>query len=240
MLACDVHIIESGGQRLAILGVLGEEFATADIEVLPPKQAALETLKSVAGKYDRAIVLAYLREAELREVAAALPEVDVVVGGPTGQSLVPQAVGHVTVAAVTNKGKFVAVLNLPPLGTTQRCGGHLEELTEKWPDDPRQQENLKSFYEVLAQRQLTPGETSFVEPLPPNCAARFSYRGDTKVVLNVISPTATTKRKAICCRKIGPTPVMLGRGKRCNQRGRKSTRTANSVTPPAMAFLADL
>ena len=115
-LAPPVRLLEAGGQRLAIVGVVGEEFATKEIEVLPPERAVLDTLKSVAGNYDRAIVLAYLREADLRELAAALPEVDIVVGGPTGQSIAPQTVARVAIASVTNKGKFVAVLNLPPSG----------------------------------------------------------------------------------------------------------------------------
>ena len=116
----------------------------------------------------------------MRELAAALPEADIVAGGPTGQSIVPQTIGRVTIAAATNKGKFVVVLNLPSPGAAQICDGHLEELTDRWSDHPRQQENLKAFYEVLAQRQLTPGETSFVEPLPPNAPLGFRIAGVEK------------------------------------------------------------
>ena len=122
-LAPPVRVLEIGGQRLAIVGVVGEEFGTTDIEVLPPKQAVLNALKSISGKYDLAIVLAYLREPGLRDSAAASPEADIVAGGPTGQSIARQTIGRVTIAAATNKGKFVAVLNLPSPGVAKYATG---------------------------------------------------------------------------------------------------------------------
>ncbi len=58
------------------------------------------------------LVLAYFDEAGLRSLAEALPEVDFIVGGPTGQTISPTKVGNVTILSATNKGKFLATLKL--------------------------------------------------------------------------------------------------------------------------------
>ena len=64
----------------------------------------------VAGRFDSAIVLAYLPAEELESLAHELPEVDAVVGGPTLQSIPPHKSGPTLVTSVTNKGKFLATL----------------------------------------------------------------------------------------------------------------------------------
>ena len=58
-------------------------------------------------------MLAYLPEAELRQLAAELPEADLVVGGPTGQSIAPIRVGPTWLASATNKGKFLIQMETP-------------------------------------------------------------------------------------------------------------------------------
>ncbi|MDB5172539.1 MAG: cycA1, partial [Phycisphaerales bacterium] len=86
-LAAPMQIAEAHGRRVALIGVLSPRYATADVHVDDPKQAVLNALAEGKGKYDCAVVLAYLPEEELSQLAADLPEVDAVVGGPTGQAL---------------------------------------------------------------------------------------------------------------------------------------------------------
>jgi hypothetical protein len=164
------------GQRMALVGVVGEGFATDEVEILPPRQAVLDALAALNGKYDRAVVLAYLNEQQLDELAQALPEVDLVIGGPTGQSVQPHQAGAVTVMAVTNKGKFVAALDVPRTGSNE-WKATIHELTDKYADHSRQKENLTAFYRMLADRQLRPAETSFAEPLPAGAPADFRIAG---------------------------------------------------------------
>lgn len=171
-----VKVAAIDGQRLALVGVVGEEFATDEVEILPPRQAVLDALAAISGKYDRAVVLAYVNEQQLDELAQALPEVDLVIGGPTGQSVQPHKAGAVMVAAVTNKGKFVAALDVPHAGSNEWKTSILE-LTDKYADHPRQKQNLAAFYQTLADRQLRPAETSFVEPLPAGAPADFRIAG---------------------------------------------------------------
>lgn len=165
------------GQQILLVGVVGEEFATDEIEVLPPRQAVLDALAAASGRYDRAVVLAYMNEQALDELAEGLPEVDLVVGGPTGQSVQPHRAGAVKVAAVTNKGKFVAAFEVPKRGE-QEWKASIVEMTDRYEDHVEQKENLAAFYKTLADRMLPPSETSFAELLPPSAPADFRVAGN--------------------------------------------------------------
>ena len=83
-----------------------------------------------AGKYDTAVVLAYLPEDELRLLAEALPEADVVLGGPTGQPIAPKQVGPTLLASATSKGKFLVRLDAPATKSADRWSGRVVELNE--------------------------------------------------------------------------------------------------------------
>src|SRR5687767_10477271 len=103
------HTVTLDGRRVLIVGVVSPRFAAPGLAIGDPRQAVLDALAEVPGA-DCKIVLAYLPEDELSQLAAALPEVDAVIGGPTGQAVSPRKVGPVTLAAATNKGKFLVKL----------------------------------------------------------------------------------------------------------------------------------
>lgn len=156
------RVLEVGGRRVLITGVLAAQFAAADLQVSSPRNEILAELKKSAdgAGHDVAIVLAYLPEPELRELATQLPEVDAVIGGPTGQAIAPERVGSTVVAAATNKGKFLIELQLPR-NRGEAMTGKAVEITEQFPDDSEQQENLTRFYKQLAEHDFTPRQTSF-------------------------------------------------------------------------------
>ena len=81
-----LKIFERGGRKIALLGVLGESFATEGIDILPPQQAILDAIPNTDG-CDAVVVLAYVNEDELLEMAESMPEVDLLLGGPTGQPI---------------------------------------------------------------------------------------------------------------------------------------------------------
>src|SRR5205085_1512733 len=105
------RIVTAGGRRVAITGVLSRRYADPGLRVDEPREAVLRAAAACRGRSDALLVLAYLPEEELRQLAAALPEADAVIGGPTGQSLTPRAVGPTVLAAATNKGKFLVRLD---------------------------------------------------------------------------------------------------------------------------------
>lgn len=167
-LAEPMRIVEAAGRRVALVGVLGEQYATDELEVAPPCQAVLDALRQAAGKYDSVVVLAYLKEQELQQLADTLPEAHVVVGGPTGQPFPPTPIGPTLLASATNRGKFLACFNPPTAESPGHWTGSIVELSGKFADDPQQVANLKRFYEELARRDFTPDQTSLAERLPSN------------------------------------------------------------------------
>ncbi len=173
-----LRIVEAAGQRVALIGVLGEQYATEQTTVLPPQQAILDVLESAAGKYDTVIVLAYLEEEALWQLAEALPEADVVAGGPTGQPIKPTPVGPVLLASATHQGKFLARFDAPTADDSRQWTGSIIELDKRYADDADQTANLKQFYATLAARDFTPEQTSQFEPLPSDLPAGYSIAGN--------------------------------------------------------------
>ena len=107
-------LFETGGQRLLVTGVCSpsllkeSDLAESGLVASQPRDAILDVLQQVTSKFDRLIVLSWLPVDELRELAKQLPEADAVVGGPTGQSLLPEVIGRVLLTSPANKGKFIA------------------------------------------------------------------------------------------------------------------------------------
>jgi len=167
-----VRVVTVGGRRAAITGVLSPKLAPPGLVAQSPRDAILAALADVDPRPDLTIVLAYVDEAELTSLAESLPEVDFILGGPTGQPIAPRRVGPVLLATVTNKGKFLAHLksSAAPLATWT---GAIVELDKRWPDDATQKENLSAFYRELAAADVAAMETSFAgvrDDYPPNYA----------------------------------------------------------------------
>jgi hypothetical protein len=159
------RIVEAGGVRVLLIGVArvygGGIPAAGGWREDDPRNAVLKSLDDAAGKFDRTVVLAHLNEADLLELAAALPEVDAVIGGPTGQSLAPTRVGQVVVASATNKGKFVISLPLTADRRQQAPPAEVVELTDRFQDDPAQLDLVRSFRKELGFRNFTADKTGF-------------------------------------------------------------------------------
>ena len=117
------------------------KFAAPGLRVDPPREAILQALRKAAGRYQAAIVLAYLPEEELQALAEGLPEVDVLVGGPTGQPVAPRHVGPTLVLSATKQGKFLARLDAPP-DSKQHWAGSIVELSERFADNEAQVANV--------------------------------------------------------------------------------------------------
>lgn len=168
--------VAGGGGRLAMIGVLSERLAAGELRASPPRQAVLEALRDANERCDAIVVLAYLAEDELRQLAETLPEADVIVGGPTGQPLRPAYVGPTLLVSATRQGKFLARLDAPttPAG---RWTGRIEELDQRFPDDPDQAANLRRFYKTLEQRDVSARDTGFAPPLAGDFPAGFAVAG---------------------------------------------------------------
>ncbi len=163
LVAEPLRIVRAAGRRVALVGVLDPQYSTSQLQVDPPRDAVIEALRRAKGQYDAAVVLAYLPEDRLRSLAAAIPEVDVVVGGPTGQPIAPETTGPTLLASATHQGKFLARFDFAGR-SPGRWTGSIVPMDEQWPDDPAQLANLRQYYGELTDRDFRADETGFGGP----------------------------------------------------------------------------
>lgn len=182
--AAPYRVVRSGGRRIALTGVLSPAYASAaaDCQITDPRQAVLDALAAAKGEYDAAVVLAYVPEDELDALARGLPEAAAVVGGPTGQAVAPKPAGPVTVAAATNKGKFLIELDVPPDNLATAWAGRVVEMGPALADDPAQQQNVKTYLATLARRDFPASQTDLVPPLPPGAPEDYRVAGSATCV----------------------------------------------------------
>lgn len=155
--------VKRGDLTIAVSGVIDpalvshEDWHTAD--AVPSLLNAFQ-----ASKANVKIVLAYFDEAGLRMLAQSLPEVDYVIGGPTGQTISPVQIGPVTMLSATNKGKFLAQLQLQAATENEESGSaKIVEVTSSLPEDQTQMANLRNYYDRLTSRDFAAHETGLVE-----------------------------------------------------------------------------
>lgn len=161
LVADPVRVVERGGRRVAVIGVLSRAYATAGVQIDDPVGAVLTTVGRIDAEYDALVILAYLPEEELAAFARAVPEADLVVGGPTGQNMVPRRVGPSLLASATNKGKFLVEFDVPAPGSDGSWRGRMVEMAATHDDDPAQAANVEAYLGRLAQRDFPAGETGF-------------------------------------------------------------------------------
>jgi Cytochrome c554 and c-prime len=158
--------VERGGLKIAITGV------TEPSRVVHKSWSASEPVQSVlnalagATKADVRIVLAYYDEAGLKKLAESLPEVDFIVGGPTGQAMNTTEIGPTRVLSATNKGKFLAKIEVAKLHDKLqviRCGP--AEVRSDLAEDEKQLTNLKEYYATLEKRNFTAMESGIVQTM---------------------------------------------------------------------------
>jgi hypothetical protein len=176
-LLCEpLRIVTAGGRRVALLGVLSPRLAPRGCKVDPPREAILQTLAEHQGRFDLVVVLAYLPGEELQQLATELPEADVVVGGPTGQSIPPRRIGPTLLASATNKGKFLAHLR-PGRGGESTWSGQIVELDSSFADEPAQVANLDRYYRELRDRDLTADQTGLIDNAAVGTPAEYRVAG---------------------------------------------------------------
>jgi len=147
------------GATYLLIGVVDPSFATPDVRVSDPKEAILKTIETLRlPEWEGIFVLAYCPQEKLMELASQLPEVDAIVGGPTGQTLSPQKKGATIVCSATNKGKFVVQLNRKEVASGWQAT--VVEVDASLQDQPMQVSNLNDFRRRLADADFPAGSTA--------------------------------------------------------------------------------
>jgi hypothetical protein len=165
LLGQPMRTVNTARGTVAFVGVLSDTEKYEGVRIDPPRESVLQAIAAEDPRPDVLVVLAYLPTSELEALATSLPEADVMVGGPTGQSIVPRPVGPTLLASATNKGKYLAQLQVMPVGSAARWEGTIVEMTDRFVDDPRQQENLQRFYATLRTQDFSARDTSFAAQL---------------------------------------------------------------------------
>ena len=156
-----------GGCRVGIAGVMDPDMIDSDA------WTARDPVSAIIDAFDQAetdvrIVLAYMDQQELQSLAAALPEVHAVLGGPTGQSVSPKHIGDVTVMSATNKGKYVGKLLFGSSAESRNyraTDAKVIEVSSELNEDDRQLDNLKRYYERLSTLDFSADQTGLVSGL---------------------------------------------------------------------------
>jgi len=170
------RVIERGGVRILVTGVVAPSLVKNTMwKARDASSSVLQVLQK--EKADIRVVLAYMDEPELRLLAESLPEVDFVVGGPTGQTLAPSRVGPVEIMSATNKGKFLARIEMQKRDRAWKAiqRGALE-VTSTLPLEPAQTKNISEYLRTLGQLDFSAEETGLVTSQPANNSTQGEYR----------------------------------------------------------------
>lgn len=173
-----VRIVEAGGQRIAIMGVLSERYATEAVRVDEPRATILAQLDAIGDRYDVLLILAYLPEEELRALTHAVPEADVIIGGPTGQNLPIKQVGPALLTSATNKAKFLVELRANGSASDLDWEGRVIEMGGDLPDNEGQVANFQRYLATLAERDFSAAETGLAPPLPAGLPDDYRVAGN--------------------------------------------------------------
>jgi len=151
--------VERHGHQHLIIGVIDPQFASNDVTITDPREAILRCVKDAMAKrpdgFSGIFVLAYCPRERLIELATGLPEVDAIIGGPTGQTVAPRKIGATIVCSATNKGKFLVAINRK-LNNWQAS---VLEVDQTYDDDRHQVTNLDEFRTRLVMADFKSTET---------------------------------------------------------------------------------
>ena len=170
------RVIVRQGVRILVTGIVDPSLVKNSLwKARDASSSVLAILQQ--EKADITIVLAYMDEPGLRSLAESLPEVDFIVGGPTGQMLAPSKVGPVEIMSATNKGKFLARIELRKTDKvwTPVNRGAIEVISTL-PRDPVQSKNLDEYLNMLADRDFPADETGLATIQPANSPRRHEYQ----------------------------------------------------------------
>lgn len=152
------RIIDVGGAKLGIVGLMGQEFARQISEganyaltVDNPVTVARKEVASLRDKVDYVVVLTHQSVEADKTLAASVPGIDVIVGGHDRQgSVTPIRIGKTLLVQAGERGQRVGVLTLN--------AGQVEANTsytlsaEKYEPDPDMQTAVDEFEAELHRR----------------------------------------------------------------------------------------
>jgi 2',3'-cyclic-nucleotide 2'-phosphodiesterase (5'-nucleotidase family) len=113
-IALPYFVYERGGALVAVIGVYGDRKALArfGVDELSSKDTAREFVSALKGKVDCVVLLSHAGAKRERGYAAAVPGIDVIVGGSTHRPLDPEVVDETVIVRAAARGAAVGLLEL--------------------------------------------------------------------------------------------------------------------------------
>ena len=141
----------ANGSRAGILGVLDDRAPVANIgrglRVTPPQDAIARYLPELKQKADILVLLAFMNEEAMKELAARFYEFRVVIGGRVAQaSAQPLLVNRSLLVFITDKGKRIGRLDLAfDAAGSCTATNDIITLNDSIPDDPQMEALVEDF-----------------------------------------------------------------------------------------------
>jgi hypothetical protein len=179
LIAEPYRIVDVADRSIAIVGVLSKDFTPPHCKVEDPAKVLLDLIAGPLKGAKSIVVLAYLPEAELKELASQLPEVDLIIGGPTGQCIAPVKMGPIQLASATNKGKFLVSFTAPLSDAPLAWLGQVAEMNERFPDSQDQLNNLVGFRKMLSNLDISSHDSGLGPLNTINLSQAFEVAGNS-------------------------------------------------------------
>ncbi len=128
--------------RVGVLGVVDDGVSANDLgaglQIKPPADALAKWLPAIKEKTDLVVLLAFVDEAAMRDLAERFFEIDVIIGGKVkDQARTPIEVNKSLIVYVTEKGKMLGQLDLRFGSSGEReHEGTLHHLLDEFEDHP--------------------------------------------------------------------------------------------------------
>jgi hypothetical protein len=172
----DRRIVEAGGMRVGVIGVVSALYGASGFTIDDPRQAVLDAANAMKGQCNVIVVLASMPQQELAGLALNLPEIDAVIGESGAQAIAPKAVGATMLASASRKGESLVELRVPAGRSQGAWEGKLVELTPAIADDSAQLTNVRRYLSMLEERDFSE-QQSDVAVLPELFSSNWRIAG---------------------------------------------------------------
>jgi hypothetical protein len=131
-------VTESTGRPVAVTGVVDDGYKQVDtgFRIDPPAEAIARLLSTLPSNIQTVVLLADLREPDVRELARQFPELDVILFRGRGDSLKPTRVNRSIIASVYGESRYIGDLTIMhDAATGWTATGQAVLLDERYADD---------------------------------------------------------------------------------------------------------
>jgi hypothetical protein len=186
-LAAPYRILQRGALKVGVTGVTAAEPRDVGpgLEVRPPLEALDEVVPELKQQCDYLIVLAFVDEDSIREIADKLPEVNCILGGDVPQSSnTVQEINRAVVFNVVDKGKVIGEIALRRQGGAYRVerSRGIKIVGERLTPDPTMVALIARYKNELRQRRYELASIEGMERIPGPESTADEFVGEQNCV----------------------------------------------------------